>query len=374
MIRGLYVLTDIKLQGVTSFVMNYYRCFDHKKINIDFAIHEPIDEQDIALVDEVLSNGSRIFEFPRLTSKAILGGEYKKAWETFFEKEHGYDFIHSHLPNAAMVYLKSAKKAGIRLRIQHSHNTSGGTNITKKTRNYVMKRSANKHATHYFACSKLAGKYLFGNRAVRDGDVIIIPNCININRFLFSLSTRQSTREALCLENSFVIGHVGRITPQKNQEFLIDIFSELYKIDDNAVLLLIGEGEDEVKTRQKAAKLGLESTVRFLGVRSDIPELMQAMDVFLFPSRFEGLGIVLIEAQAAGLPAIASDVVPQEVAVTDLISYMPLKEPAKAWAKAALALKGISRVDTSEMLLQGGYDIVSAAKELESLYLSLATG
>ncbi len=210
---------------------------------------------------------------------------------------------------------------------------------------------------------------MFGNKI---GKSEIVPNAIDIKKYLYNSNTRVSIRKMLKIEGKFVVGHVGRFSYPKNHEFLIDIFAEIRRINSNSVLILVGDGEEKEKIIEKVNYLGLRNHVLFMGVRSDIPDLMHAMDVFLLPSRFEGLPVVLIEAQAAALPCVASkDVIPEEVNVTGLIKFLSLDAPVNKWAVEILRSPSIRTANVIYPLQQGGYDIVTEARELGNRYLTL---
>lgn len=222
--------------------------------------------------------------------------------------------------------------------------------------------------TDYWACSEIAGKWMFKNRNFR-----VIHNAINVSDFVYNESIRQKVRTQLgLLKDEFVIGHVGRFSYQKNHDFLIDVFNEVHRRLPEAVLILIGDAvEDELylnKAKQKVKELNLVENVRFLGIRNDVPDLMQAMDCFLFPSRFEGLGIVIIEAQTAGLPCYVSSVIPNEVKITNLVDFISLNESPENWAEKIIKNKNYKRKDISKEIIKAGYDINTEIKKMQKFY------
>jgi len=365
-IRVLQVVTKMDRAGLETMLMNYYRHIDRGKIQFDFLTHRS-EKGDYD--DEILSMGGRIFNTYPVNPRCFT--KYLADLKKFFGEHEEYRIVHSHIDSLSVFPLRAAKKAGVPVRIAHSHSNDFDRNVKLLFR-YVCKSVLLSKASHFWGCSNAAVRFMFGKGVFNGGEYTVLKNAIDSERFTFHQDTRTAARKELGLENKFVIGHVGRITYPKNHEFLIDIFAKIRAKNKDAVILLVGDGENKQKLREQVKKLGLVESVRFLGVRPDIPELMQAMDVFMLPSRYEGLGIVLIEAQAAGLPSLASDAVPDEAAVTDLVRFIPLSESAAFWADAALALKGKERINTFEKLQQSGYDIVKAAEDLEKMYLSMA--
>ena len=230
----------------------------------------------------------------------------------------------------------------------------------------LNKSQVTRYATDFWACSRLAGEFFYSARVVDGPRYREINNAIDPIPFLYDPAMRQSARQELGLEDAFVVGHVGRLHFQKNQSFLLDVFKELYTRRPDARLLLVGQGEDEAMLREKVHRLGLEESVRFLGVRGDVPRLMQAMDVFAFPSVFEGLGIVLVEAQAAGLGCVTSTEVPAIAKVTELLSFLPLSASPALWAQA-VEQAACPRTDRRQEIADAGYDIHQQVRLLEKL-------
>ena len=223
------------------------------------------------------------------------------------------------------------------------------------------------YLTHLFMCGETSGKWLYGEK--NKSRFLMLNNAIDAVSYIYDLSKREEMRRHLGLADELVIGHVGRFNPQKNHSFLIDIFAALLKKEPNAVLLLAGGGEDMTKIQAKAQILGIAEHVRFLGVRSDVADLMQAMDVFVFPSLYEGLGIALIEAQAAGLPCVVSDTIPHEAYLTDLVDSESLSAPAEKWAEKILSKRAIHRTDRRAEIAAHGFDITIEAVKLQEFYL-----
>lgn len=231
-------------------------------------------------------------------------------------------------------------------------------------RNYPLNYIGNKFATHRIACTYDAGRFLFGNNRFS-----VIKNAIDVDKFIFDAAVRRQIRANLSLQDKFVIGHIGRLDPQKNQMFLLNVFAELLPYKENAVLMLVGDGNDRKKIEEKIHDLHLEDKVMLLGVRSDPEKYYQAFDAFVFPSEYEGLGIVLIEAQTAGLPCLASaDVIPQDAKVSNLLKFVPLSAGAKHWAKEILSMPCGERVSPVRQIEESGYSITKEAVKLEEYY------
>lgn len=273
------------------------------------------------------------------------------------------------MANAAFLYFPLAKKAGIKHCILHSHNNRAAATFSHAIRNYPLLYIGNREATERIACTEDAGKFLFGRYPFT-----IIKNSIDVDKFIYSPSKRIAMREQLQLEKKFVVGHVGRLNPQKNQSFLIKIFNKLYQKCPDARLLMIGEGEDETSLRQLVQDLRLQHVVTFLGAKKNIEDYYQVFDAFVFPSFYEGLGIVLVEAQCSGLPVFASaDVIPTDAKVSDLLTFIPLNNNEDCWEATIEECVGNRRVRKSpvEEIRKAGYDIRKEAKALEQYYLSL---
>ena len=329
MIRVLHVLGGLNRGGAETMVMNLYRNIDRSKVQFDFIVHT---KNKCDYDDEIKSLGGRVYNVPKYTGKNHF--EYKKAWIRFFKEHSEYKIIHGHVRSTAAIYLKIAKKNGLTT-ISHSHNTSSGKGLSAVVKN-TFQYPTRYVAEYLFACSEFAGKWLFGRKSLHKDNFYILNNAIDGKSFIFDKKIREDKREEFKIKDRFVIGHIGRFHPQKNHDFLIDIFKKVHDINNNAVLMLVGDGELKQIIQEKIENLGLCDSVIFTGVRSDIPDLLQAIDVFVFPSIFEGLGIVAVEAQAAGIPCIVADTIPKEAYITDLIKSISLSEPVDVWSKAIL--------------------------------------
>ena len=310
--------------GVESVIMNYYENIDRTKFQFDFIC----DDDSTNIPYEKIE---------KLGGKVILVPPYQKVFKYIktlkkIFKENNYKIVHSNINTLSVFPLYAAKKAGVPVRIAHSHSTSNKKEWKKNAVKNVLRPFSKKNANVYFACSELAARYLFGNKTFEEGKVTIINNAINLEKFKFNQGKREKLRKELKIkDDEFVVGHIGRFVSQKNHTFLIDIFNELRKENNKAVLLLIGQGPLQDQIKEKVRELGIEDSVRFAGQVDNASDYYNAMDVFVLPSLYEGLGMVLIEAQVNELPCIASTEVPKEASVSNQVEFISLKEVVKKW-------------------------------------------
>ena len=291
-------------------------------------------------------------------------------------KERQYDVVHLHIfQGLSLYYAYLAKKAGVPVRIAHSHNTAlrqSKTRWLKLIVHNLAKRMLAENATEYWACSSLAAKFMFPQSVWEKRQYEFIPNGIDIERFRFDNKVRKKIRKDLDIEERFVIGNVGRLCYQKNQEFLIDIFASLQSARPDSVLLLVGEGEMKADLQQQAERLGIADKMIFYGVTDRVQNLLWAMDMFVFPSRFEGLGIAVVEAQAAGLPVVCSDNVPDEAVVNDLVRKVRLGVGADSWAETILhSQTDLNRLAFNEQVQKSGFAVADVTGRIEKMYLGL---
>ena len=353
--RILQVVTYMGRGGIETMLMNYYRHMDRSKIQFDFLVHRDFRAD---YDDEIESLGGHIYRLPPMNPAS---GSYRKALRVFFEN-HSYRVVHCHLNYMSGVILMAAKNAGVPVRIAHAHTANmnpGWKQVVRQTARYLIPFTA----TAMLACSEKAGRAIYGNHRFS-----LMPNAIDGQKYRFKQSVRLRKREELGLEDAFTVMHVGRFAYPKNHSFLLDVFEASLRIMPDARLVLVGDGEFRTEVEEKAARLPADS-VLMLGVRSDIADLLQAADVFAFPSVFEGLPVTMIEAQAAGLPCVKSDTITDECVVTDLVTSLPITDPA-LWAEEILKKRGILRTDRLSEIQAAGYDITTAAKKLERFYLN----
>lgn len=361
-IRVLQVFAEMNRGGAENMIMNLYRNINRSEVQFDFVVHTI---NKCAFDDEIRAMGGNIYNVPAYSGKNHF--EYKKAWESFFKDHPEYKVIHGHVRSTASIYLNKAKKYGLTT-IAHSHNTSSGSGFPAIVKNILQYQIRN-IADYLFACSQNAGTWLYGEKACKKDNFFILNNAIEAKRFVLNKEVRDKKRKELQLEDFFVVGHIGRFHPQKNHAFIIDIFKELSEKNSKVKLLLIGDGTLRKEIEKKVSNLGLSEKVIFTGVRPDIPELLQAMDVFLFPSLFEGLPVTLIEAQASGLEIYASETISQEVAITDLINYNSLNSHPSEWVNNILNKKRLNkRKNYLSEIENANYDIEKNSLWLQEFY------
>lgn len=361
MIRVLHVVTYMGRGGLETMLMNYYRHIDRSKVQFDFLVHR---EFEADYDEEIKSLGGRIYHVSRLVP---WSRRYKAELRRFFRTHPEYKIAHVHQDCLSSVALQCAKECGIPVRIAHSHNSNQDKNIKYLFKRYYM-RKIPETATELFACGKAAGDWMFGGKAYQ-----LLPNAIAAEKYIYEEEKAKKIKKELDLEKNIVIGHIGRFNPQKNHKFLIDIFEKCFEKNQKVRLMLIGDGEGRKEIENKVKERGLQDNVIFMGVRKDVPELLQAMDVFVFPSLYEGLPVTMIEEQAAGVPAVISDRVSEECIITkDLVKVEGLEETPEQWAGEILKQVKISKRDRSEEIKKAKYDVETTAKWLEEYYLKKA--
>lgn len=351
--------------GVEAVVMNFYRNIDRNKIQFTFVCDE--DSTDIPY-EEIEKLGGKIIIVPPYSKPFKYHSALKKAL-----KEDDYKIIHSHISTMSVFSLFAAKCAGVPVRIAHSHSTTNKKEKKKNLMKQVLRPFSKVFATDYMCCSELAGRWLFGNKEYDKGNVYLLNNAIDLDKFKYNESLRKKKRKELGIkDNTLVIGHIGRFVAQKNHDFLIDIFDEIHKKNNNSILLLAGQGPLMEDIKNKVKKLNLDDNVKFLGQRNDANELYQAFDVFLLPSLYEGLPVVGVEAQAAGLLCYLSDDMTKETKVLDITKFMSLNNTPKEWADNILDyVKKYKRIDTFKEMTAKNFNIKEEAKKLEDYYLNL---
>ncbi|MEH2928312.1 glycosyltransferase family 1 protein [Candidatus Ventrimonas sp. KK005] len=361
-IHILQVLTLNCNSGVASFVINLYQHIDKEKIQFDF-LTWVVDENLPVYNDIIIKSGGVVHTIPY----------YKKDLKAFINRtsnilnRNKIDILHCHEFLVSIPILYLGKRAGIPVRIAHSHNPTID-NIFKQKLVILCRPLFRKYATSFFACSQDSGTFLFGKKV----KFLVLKNGINTLKFQYSSEIRKKLKEKWNLENRFVIGNIGRMTSQKNQTFLLSVFAEIVKERPDALLLLIGKGELESSLYQQVRSLKIQDYVLFLGIRDDIYELMNIMDVFVLPSVYEGLGIVLIEAQANGLPCVISDTIPKEVKINSNCHFLSLNANFSIWKRAILN----TTRENSEVAVQNvnsaEYNIVQSTIKLQKFYLYMA--
>ena len=351
--------------GVEAVTINYYRNIDKNKVQLDFICDE--DSTNIPY-EEIERMGGKVIIIPSY-SKPF---KYHKALKRIL-KEGNYKIIHSNINTLSVFSLFAAKCAGVPVRIAHSHSTTNKKEKKKNLMKQVLRPFSKVFATDYMCCSELAGRWLFGNKEYDKGNVYLLNNAIDLDKFKYNESLRKKKRKELGIkDDTLVIGHIGRFVAQKNHDFLIDIFNEIYKKNNNSILLLAGQGPLMEDIKNKVKELNLDDNVKFLGQRNDANELYQAFDVFLLPSLYEGLPVVGVEAQASGLLCYLSDDMTKETKVLDITKFMSLNKMPEEWADNILDdVKKYKRIDTSKEMTAKNFNIKEEAKKLEEYYLNL---
>ena len=328
MIRVLHVIGAMDRGGAETMVMNLYRAVDKSRMQFDFLVHE---ERECDYDQEILDLGGRIYRVPRFTGANLIA--YNKDCRRLFAEHPEHRIVHGHIGSSAVIYLKEAKRAG-RVAIAHSHAQNYLPGVEGLVFDLIAHPTRN-IADWFFACSKEAGIDRFGEKVVEGDRFAILDNGIDVELYRCDEEGHRAAKEELGLAGKPVFGHVGRLSPEKNHEFLFEVFSLLKERIPDAILLLIGRGPLEQELRERADAMGIGDSVKFLGVRDDVPALLKAMDVFVFPSVKEGLAMAAVEAQASGLPCIVSTGVPEHAVVSDRVRHLPLEDGAASWAQNA---------------------------------------
>lgn len=361
-IRVLHVVTHMNRGGLETMLMNYYRNIDRSRLQFDFLVHR---EKRADYDDEIESLGGKIYRLPPLNPFDLI---YRRRLQQFFLEHPEYKIVHSHIDCMSAIPLKAAKKAGVPVRIAHSHSISQDKDV-KYLLKLFYKRFIAKNATHLMACGQQAGEWMYGN-----ANFHILNNAIDAKRYSFDHENYCAERTKLGVRpDDILVGHVGRFSPPKNHDFLIDVFAECVNMNPKAKLILVGDGNLRSGIEEKVKRLGLEASVIFTGVRSDVAKLMQAMDVFVFPSIYEGLPLTIVEAQAAGLPCLISDGVPIECKLTNLVEQIPLTDEPREWAKKILNVTDTVRQNTYLEICDSGFDVQSNVKKLTAFYIEQAS-
>lgn len=354
--RVLHCLTGLGSGGAEALIMTWYRNIDRNKIQFDFLLrsNENIYEE------EIKNLGGRVFyvsEYPRYYFKN------RKETKQFFKK-HGNEFEAIHVHGNALLYVnvfEFAKKAKIKKRVFHSHSTHSKQKLFEIL-HFINRKRIKYLATDYFACSDEAGKFAFDNLDYR-----IIKNGIDLDRFNYNEKVRLQIRNELGIDEKFVVGHIGRFLEAKNHEFIVEVFEKVCEKKEDCVLLFAGSGPTEEQIQNMLQEKGLNNCI-FLGERKDVEKIYQAMDVFVFPSKYEGFGIAAIEAQTAGLKSLISDTIPKDVLVTDNAIAIPINS-SDIWADAILNINTDDRYGYKEQLQNKGYDIIDCISCIEEYYL-----
>lgn len=360
MIRVLHMIGALEMGGSQAMVMNLYRHMDRERIQFDFVLDHP-DRDDYA--PQVKALGGKLFTMPGFHGNVL---EIRRSWENFFREHPEYKILHSHVRSYASLYLPVAARCGLKTVI-HSHSTSNGSGLSSLVK-LALQYPLRYQADVLMSCTREAGVWLYGGRACRGEKFFLLKNAVDTEKFAFREDIRSRYRQELGLEGKLVVGHVGRFHEAKNHGFLLECFAALRQLRPDAMLLLVGDGELRPEIEKKIKELGVDKQVLLLGNRSDVAELMWAMDELAFPSKWEGLPVTVVEAQAAGLPCFISDRITREVDISPLVRRLPV-EDARLWAEKLA--EPAPRLDVADDIICAGYDIEDSAQRLSRLYENL---
>ncbi len=365
-IRVLQVVTLMERAGLETRIMDIYRNIDRNKIQFDFLTHRM---EDGDYDDEIRSLGGVVYHIPGIKPWSLL--QYSRNLNNFFKNHPGYKIIHVHLNTYSGFVQYAAKRAGIPVRITHSR-ANGIDRDWKWVFKALSKQIVNGPTTHKFACSQQAGEFLFGKKGILPPNkFLVIPNGFNLAKFSFDQIKRDEMRKKLHLSDNLAVVHVGRLSAPKNHKYLVEIFECIHKMCPNSKLFLIGEGELRHEIESQVSSLGLTESVVFLGSLPNVGDYLQAMDVMIFPSLYEGFGTVVLETQCCGLPTLATDGLPRETQITECLEYMNIHDEPSNWAKKVLDMVDkIERKDRSDEIRKAGYDIKDTYKMLSDFYLT----
>lgn len=382
-VRVLHVLGNTNLGGAESRIMDLYRHTDRNRVQFDFLVHSG---EEGFYEKEIRELGGRIFRVPRFRIYNYFS--YRKALKKFFQEHHEFALVQGHMTSTAAIYLPIAKKAGVKKTAAHARSAGVDKGLKGIMTRFLRRNLADK-ADYLFTCSELAGISVYGEKAVREGKTIFIPNAIDCAGFTFDPEKRKKMREELGLTDALIIGHVGRFHYAKNHEYLLRVFAELCRMsagaggstaetgaDQNYHLILLGEGPLMEDTRKLAEELGVADRVHFLGNHKNIADYYQAMDYFVYPSRYEGMPGTIVEAQASGLPCLMSDTICREVIATELVETMSIEKEPKVWAEElqrridALVSKQENREKYAAKMAAAGFDVQAQAERMMRFYES----
>lgn len=368
-IRVLQVVGRMDRGGMETMIMNLYRHMDRSKVQFDFLAHYG---REAAYNDEIRALGGRIYEMPALKDDTHVYYwrifSYVRALHRFFREHPEYRILHGHMTNTASIYMPIARKYGVTCRISHSHNTRGKAGHLGFVTD-LLQRSIARCATDYFACSEAARHWFYPEKLIEEGKVQVLANAVDAARFRFNPQKREELRKQLALGDSLAIVCVARFRPEKNQKFLIDVLKEILSVRQDIVFLFAGDGPCEKEVKAKAEAYGVTKHTRFLGMRTDIPEVLCAADAFVLPSLWEGLPVTAIEAQASGLHCVVSEGLTPEMNALGMVEYVSLDAPVSEWARSLVEAAQRPRCDMYEATVAAGYDINTTAPWLQAYYL-----
>lgn len=359
-LRVAQIMGKLCAGGVESVVFNYYRAIDKNKFQFDFYYDA---DSTVEPPKELIDLGARFIKVPAYQN--IF--QYMKALHDSFE-QNKYQIVHSHINTLSVIPLLVAKKCGVPIRIQHNHSVPAGKEYGRNVLKNVLRLFSKTFSTQYFACSEEAGRWMFGSKTFDEGKVFIMKNAIDFSRYIISENEKKQVMDKLNLQNSFIVGHVGRFTFAKNHEFILRIFKSVLELKPNAKLLLVGDGELRKDIEKKITELDLTDKVIMVGKVSNPERYYAVMDVLVLPSIFEGLPMTVIEAQASKKHIIISEAVPEEAIISDFCHYESLREAPEIWAEKTVTCAGqVGNFNRQK----DEYDIKKAAVKLEDKYFKI---
>lgn len=362
-IRILQVAVIMNRGGAETLIMDIYRNIDRSKVQFDF-----LTCKEGTFDCEILKMGGKVHRIPYITDVGHL--RYVNELNKFFKAFPDYLIVHSHLNCMSGIVLRSAKIAGVPIRIAHSHSTARSGGFAAKLYKRYAANLIESNATHFFACSQASADWLF--RKVNATKITIVHNGVNLEKFVYDCNERIKMRRKLNVKDEcLVIGHVGSFSPSKNHLYLLDIFAEIHLRKPESILFLAGDGVLRNQIEEKVSSLGLSDSVKFLGLRDDISSLLQSFDIIVFPSHYEGLPVSIIEAQASGLGCLLSDNITKEVDLgLDLVKFISINKKPSEWADTVLSMIQ-TRKDYIDVIRNKGYGITDTAKWLEKFYCDI---
>lgn len=373
--RVLHITEELSAAGIESFIMNIYRQIDRSKVQFDFLV---LRNEKEFYDDEIASlGGNKYVIHSKKDNTFVRILDETKKMQKFLET-HPYDIVHIHYTTPLRApYLYAAYKANVKTRIYHSHSAYiTGKSKAKMLVYRFMKNTIAKWSTHCFACSKAAAEWMYPQTLLTNTNskVSVIYNGINTQKYKFNIDARKEIRQELKLEDQYVLIHVGRFSEQKNQSFIIDIFSKIIEKRENVSLLLLGTGEMLEEMKQKAKMLGMEKQIKFLGVKDDVNRYLSAADCYIMPSLYEGLPVAAVEAQCSGLPCVFSENITREIELIPNVKFLSLDTTIDEWVEAVLQNENLERRDFSEDIRNKGYEEQKIAFELQNFYLNNSCG
>ena len=366
-IKLLHVGLTSEVGGVETYIYHLYKNIDKEKFDVYFLINK---NEIVYKYEELNKMGAKFIHIENRRKNII---KYLKDLKKCY-KNYEFDFIHFHTSKYShfLKYIYAFKYSNAKIIIHsHQYRPNGFPSKVTKVLDTIGRFLISKHAAYYVACSTLAYDFMFKNfKGGIDSNTKIFNNGIDLKKFIYNEKSRIEIRKELKIDDKIVYGHVGRFAEQKNHEFLIEVFDEIYKKDKNSILLLLGDGPLVEKVKKKVYDKKLNNVVIFLGNKDNVSDYMSAMDALLFPSLYEGLGLVLVEAQACNLRIFASDtVIPQEAKVSELLTFISLNKKPEEWADIIINCD-LSKIDVRNLIKRKNYDIATSTKIVEDFYIA----